>query len=163
MAPNTVSATPITTSDMASLCPCTSSVYKRQPTRTDPPRRLRKRTRSNADYKCTPRALRGPGGPSPQAGSSRRAHIGAGDEPLRDLAIRWELEVQLQAAFATLEVGVCLHFGRYAPLGKGRHHVGGIQAQRPLPPMWYAGNISVGGHQGLNALGRSEGREAYAA
>ncbi|MBV9173182.1 MAG: LLM class flavin-dependent oxidoreductase [Chloroflexi bacterium] len=36
-------------------------------------------------------------------------------------------------------------------------------AQRPLPPMWYAGNIQSAARQGLNGLGRSEGRDAYAA
>jgi alkanesulfonate monooxygenase SsuD/methylene tetrahydromethanopterin reductase-like flavin-dependent oxidoreductase (luciferase family) len=36
-------------------------------------------------------------------------------------------------------------------------------AQRPLPPMWYAGNIQSAASQGLNGLGRSEGHAAYAA
>jgi alkanesulfonate monooxygenase SsuD/methylene tetrahydromethanopterin reductase-like flavin-dependent oxidoreductase (luciferase family) len=35
-------------------------------------------------------------------------------------------------------------------------------AQRPLPPMWYAGNIQSAAAQGLNGLGRPEGRAAFA-
>src|SRR5579864_3932412 len=36
-------------------------------------------------------------------------------------------------------------------------------AQRPLPPIWYAGNIQSAARQGMNGLGRREGRDAYAA
>jgi alkanesulfonate monooxygenase SsuD/methylene tetrahydromethanopterin reductase-like flavin-dependent oxidoreductase (luciferase family) len=36
-------------------------------------------------------------------------------------------------------------------------------AQRPLPPIWYAGNIQSAASQGMNGLGRPEGPDAYAA
>jgi alkanesulfonate monooxygenase SsuD/methylene tetrahydromethanopterin reductase-like flavin-dependent oxidoreductase (luciferase family) len=36
-------------------------------------------------------------------------------------------------------------------------------AQRPLPPIWYAGNIQSAANQGLNGLGRPERRAAYEA
>jgi len=36
-------------------------------------------------------------------------------------------------------------------------------AQKPLPPLWYAGNVLSAAAQGMNGLGRAEGRAVYEA